>query len=33
MTNREANIINGTLGGVVLFILALEVINTLGGAQ
>ena len=30
MTNREANIINGTLGLVILFILALETINTLG---
>jgi len=32
MTNHEANIINATLGAVILFILALEAINTLGGA-
>jgi len=31
MTNREANAINCTLGAVVLFLLALETINTLGG--
>ncbi len=30
MTSREANIINGTLGLVILFILTLETINTLG---
>jgi len=30
MSNREANIINATLGLVVLFILTLETVNTLG---